>query len=169
MKFRTNTEMILHYCEELLEDGQDHGIPEIREYVNQKTGCKGVAGAPLPPHLIGMTLYNHFTAVSRGVYRKIEAAPVQAPPSETEKLLHGLSRVDEELSKALTLNYCDLPLTGEKLQELFAIGIQIRTLIRQARELAALEPPIIKAEQPASVDQDRPGQDAKGPGMGLTM
>lgn len=169
--FKSNTDMVLHYCKELLADGQEYAVPEIRAYVNAHTGEKGIDGEPLSAQVVYSALAYNFERTGRGVYRdpSPEIQRNVPPLTETEKLLCGLDQVEESLSNAFSLSYCDLPLTGKRLQELFSIVIQIRILIRQARELTSLEAPALAEEPLAAGGQGEPEPELKGPGMGLTM
>lgn len=182
MCFSTNTDMVRHYCKELMADGREHSIPEIQSYINWCTGQKGIDGMPLSDQILYSALAHRFERTGRGVYRDPSVGIQQdvTLQTETDKLLFGLKRVDEELSEAFIRNYCDLPFSGGKLQELFAILIQLRSLIRQARELATSETPVMEAKQisaPPPPDQNLEstvgdacqGEPEKWPRMGIRL
>lgn len=169
MEFSTTTDMVRHYCAELLEDGKEHTLTEIRDYVNQQTGQRDINGSRLMPQHIYSALYNGFERCGRGVYKMISADPSmaqQAEQSEAGKLLRGLNRMETEFSKAFYLNYCDVSLANVDIKELHNIAMQMRILLQQAKNMAAAAVPAMETEPaPAAAEA---GEQPEGHGMVMT-
>lgn len=154
MNFRSTADMVRHYCKELLEDGKAHTIPEIRDYVNEKTGQQGIDGGPLTyshvtNSLRDLCIKGEFQSTHRGIYRKcgpVPSAPIHDLPIQ-EQICEGVKAVladaRRQIDRCFTLQLVGCPLSYD---ELMALRDRCREVFRLLEEAeAAIRPATTQA------------------------
>jgi hypothetical protein len=74
---KSNSDMVYEYFTALLEDGCEHSMREIKDYIFDKTGSKGVDGEDLTESMIASSIWVHtkrtaspYVNTRRGFYQK---------------------------------------------------------------------------------------------------
>lgn len=139
--FRSNPEMIRHYFNELLSDGQEHSLGEVKEYIMNACEGKSVTGDTLTIPTITSTVhamvrenYPDLLQTRRGHYMK---QPISEEATAVKTMLQRAKNVLQETQSKLTKVYSvdlRLPYFFENLPQMQAHARHLRDAVRAAIE-----------------------------------
>lgn len=140
MSFRSGAETVRYHLSQILNDEQEHTIPELFDYVMSNTTQDSINRATFNAALKSLvdTSNGEYAAIRRGIYKKIsspicavgytspqystenEVDPVEAYKTEISKIL------DEAILKIKTAYKGDIfGVTSDQLEAIRSIGIRI--------------------------------------------
>ena len=131
MKFRSDAALVRHYFKELLEDGREHGVSEIVDYIHKTHGTIGVNGDTVGSQRVYNAIYHFLRPGNNGYGRSRWGNFIKQNPALEEQVgKESAILVGEELTRedgmVFSLEKLLEPICDNALRVLWAAEIGVR-------------------------------------------
>lgn len=146
LHFHSNTEMAMYYIKELLQDGDEHPMSEINDYVMQNAKGHSMMGEPMRSTVVSSAIWRLANAegsgyfrLRRGVYQMGDPKKImEETPSLYDRVFRILSRAERELAGSFYVNLAQ-ELDLETFIEAHRMSLEVLDKLRQIKEELAIK------------------------------